>query len=310
MSPTSATASPTRPIALYPSGPPSPEEDLEHRLGLGLHPDHEDGDGDDDGASYEVPGLPGSFCLHYQPEIDLQSGAVVACEALLRWQHPHFGLLRPGVSLEGTRWHDRLPGIEGWAMSQVCHQAARWGGDPLQQVALNVSAAFLTGPSFFESLDLALASSGIDPTVLAIDVPVRVAAADPGLLRFLTEDLAERGVGVTLDGVGAVPPHQVLRQIPAAAWKIDLATGRGRAGLHPSVADAVAGAHEAGAVATAKAVEDLDLLQAVRDLGFDRAFGYAISPAVGATAMHQMSARGSVAEGPLFGPRTDPTPSI
>jgi len=260
---------------------------------------------------FEVPGLPGSFCMYYLPELDLRTGAIVACEALLRWQHPDFGLLRPGVTLDGTRWHRQVPDIEERAMVEVCRQIASWSRDPVGQVALNVSTTHLLGPGFFTSLDRALQASGIDPTHLAIDVPIEAVAADPGLLRHIADDLAGRGVGVAIDGVGGIPSHHMLRQIRASAWKVDLRAGSTRRhGIHRSVANTVAEARDAGVTTTAKAVEDLDLLRAVRDLGFDRAFGYAISPAVGPGAIREVAERGTVPARPLFGPRPVPTTSI
>ncbi|MGN6693668.1 MAG: EAL domain-containing protein [Aquihabitans sp.] len=254
-------------------------------------------------TDFEVPGLPGSFCIYYLPELDLRSGRIVSCEALLRWRHPDFGLLRPGVTLDGTRWHRQVPAIEQQAMVEVCRQIASWSQDPLGQVALNVSTSFLLGPDFFTSLDRALAASGIDPTHLAIDVPIEAVAADPGYLRHVALQLTERGVGVVIDDVGQITSHRMLRRIPASTWKIDLRAGSTRRrGIHRSIGNALAEARAAGVMTTAKAVEDLDLLHVVRDLGFDRAFGYAISPPVEALAIREVAERGTLLPGPLFGP--------
>jgi EAL domain-containing protein (putative c-di-GMP-specific phosphodiesterase class I) len=296
MSPSPTATAPVRPIDLRPARTGRWVRTSDSHLRTAPEPDL-------DATSFEVRGLPGSFCMYYLPELDLRSGSIVACEALLRWQHPDFGLLRPGITLEGTRWHRQLPEIEQQALAQVCRQIESWRRDPVGQVALNVSPAHLLGPFFLPSLDRALAASDIDPAQLAIDVPIEVVATDPGLARHVTGELVERGVGVVIDGVGGIPSHHRLRRIPASGWKVDLRVGSGRdRAIHPSVADALAEAHDAGMIATAKAVEDLDLLRAVRDLGFDRAFGYAISPAVDPCAMRDVAERGAVRARPLFGP--------
>ena len=102
--------------------------------------------------------------MYYLPELDLRSGRIVSCEALLRWRHPDFGLLRPGVTLDGTRWHRQVPAIEQQAMVEVCRQIASWSQDPLGQVALNVSTSFLRASRVSSRYPPAAASSR-PPTV-------------------------------------------------------------------------------------------------------------------------------------------------
>ena len=74
-------------------------------------------------SSTAFEGLPGRFCLYYQPELDLRDGSIRACEAMVRWWHPEFGMVRPGLTLDGTRWNERVHGIEEWAVAEVCRQA-------------------------------------------------------------------------------------------------------------------------------------------------------------------------------------------
>ena len=99
-------------------------------------------------------------------------------------------------------------------------------------------------------------------------------------------------VMVTCSSIGEAAEHYAFERVDAAVWKIDLwARARRRPGVHPSVTAALARAHDAGVVTVAKAVEDAETLAAVGDLGFDRAFGHAVSPAVTPSAMEALLRR-------------------
>lgn len=249
--------------------------------------------------------LPGSFSLHYQPQLDLQSGAILQCEALLRWHHPDFGPLRPHVTLEGTRWADELGGLEGWAANEVCRQGARWGEDGLWvQIALNVSTAFLLRPGFVNLLLTALERSGSSPHLLAIDIPVGALAADPHQVITVSRALADHGIGVNLDGVVGGMRTTGLDSVDADAWKIELSSStHSSIPLHPTVATAVDQAHRAGAIAIAKAVEDEGRLVEIGTLGFDAAFGNIVSAPMAASSVRNRFRPPQPAREPLFGPR-------
>lgn len=257
---------------------------------------------DRDGST-TFPGLPGHFCLHYQPQLELRSGAIVSCEALLRWWHPGFGLLRPQTTLGGTRWTDDLPEIEEWALIEACRQAAAWKRHGLPvQVAVNVSVPFLLAASFGPSLDRALAESGLHPRHLAVDIPFGVLATHPLDAQQVIGDLAAAEVGVIIDGVVGDAHPWMIDRIRAQAWKIDL--GRGSAGhrpLHVSGRRALDHAHEAGAQAVAKAVEDDRRLVELRSMGFDAVFGTAVSPPLPPEEVRSLFRPASTPRVPLFG---------
>lgn len=258
-----------------------------------------------DGAT-TIAGLPGHFCLHYQPQLDLVSGAILRCEALLRWWHPDFGLLSPYVSLCGTRWADDVSGLEGWAVAEACRQGARWHHQGLPvQIALNVSAPYLLRPGFVASVRHELDRSGLNPYLLAIDVPVHAVATDARRVERVTGALDDLGVGIVADGVAGAMATDRLGAIAAEAWKIDLGgriEGTGGPAIHPSVGRAVERAHDRGARAVAKAVEDDAQLIAVRDLGFDEVFGNVVSPPLPGRAARDEFRAAPPRLRPLFGP--------
>ncbi|QXC60668.1 EAL domain-containing protein [Aquihabitans sp. G128] len=253
-------------------------------------------------GSVELPGMPGRFCLYYQPEVALRDGSIRSCEALLRWWHPDFGMVRPGLSLPGTRFAERIHDLEDWTLGEVCRQGAAWAstGAPIQ-IALNVTRSRLVGGRFLDSVEAALRSHGLEPSALALDVPFPALATDPVGLRRVTDGIAALGVGVVIDGVGAGASFDSLDTITADAWKVAIPGRDRRGGLHRSVGDALTRAHELGALAVAKQVEDADVLEDLALLGYDRAFGHAISPPVTAEALASILRREQSNQRPVLG---------
>jgi EAL domain-containing protein (putative c-di-GMP-specific phosphodiesterase class I) len=256
-----------------------------------------------DGAT-TIVGLPGHFCLHYQPQMDLHSGAILRCEALLRWWHPEFGLLSPHASLMGTRWSDDVSGLEGWAVREVIRQGALWDQQVLPvQTALNVSVPFLLRPGFAESLQDELEASGLNPYLLAIDIPVQALATSTVAVEQVAHRLDDAGIGIIADGVVGSMDADRLSVFGAEAWKIDLGKrAAGRPGLHRSVGAAVERAHEAGVRAVAKAIEDDEQLAEARDLRFDEVFGNIISPPLSGRSARDLFRSAPPRMRPLFGP--------
>lgn len=247
----------------------------------------------DEAASVAFDWLPGRFCMFYQPDLDLRSGAMGACEALLRWWHPEYGMLRPDASLRGTKWTERISEIETWAMEMVFRQASVWSDEGLGvQVAVNVSAPFLESDELLLAIDRLLGATDVDPELLAIDIPIGALAMEPLALAAVTDAIVARGISIFIDGVGESAGHYAFERVDASAWKIDLwAQARRRPGIHPSVRAALTRAQHAGVLTIAKSVEDERTLQGVRDMGFDRAFGHVVSPAVTTAAMSALLRR-------------------
>ena len=245
------------------------------------------GPSSEDGTASSIEGLPGWFTLHYQPELDLDTRSLVACEALLRWWHPDFGLLHPGASLHRTKWDDTLAAVERWALLAALRQAQAWQHDGHRlPIALNVSRRQLGDTGFMGRLTAALEETGTAPDLLAVDIPLIAFTKAPVATRRVTIALRNLGITVIADGVSGDRYRTSLEGAALTALKVPVyAAGRRRPGLHPSVAAARALAVELGAEAVAKAVESEADLVAVRKLGFTRGFGHVFSPALTAERM-------------------------
>src|SRR5690606_37925650 len=109
----------------------------------------------------------GELQLHYQPVVDRQ-GAIIGCEALLRWQHPQHGVLPPVRFIPVAEESGLIVPIGEWVLRQACRQARAWqmAGLPLRYVAVNVSAKQLRDRALVKAVQSALAESGLSPDAL------------------------------------------------------------------------------------------------------------------------------------------------
>ena len=234
-----------------------------------------------DAEAFGVKGLPGSFCLHYQPEVDLRDGSVPGCEALLRWWHPGLGMVSPGPALAHPKWAARMAGLETWSIFAACRQAVRWEQQGRRvEVAINVSESHIADLELLGRVRQALVVTGVDASRIAIDLPVQAFTQQPRRARKVAADLHELGVTVVIDGVRDARSERVLADVPASVFKIIPARAGHTADQAADTVEAVALARSRGAGTVAKTVETQSDLHAARMLGFDRAFGHVFSPAL------------------------------
>lgn len=113
----------------------------------------------------------GELQLHYQPVVDRQ-GAIIGCEALLRWQHPQHGVLPPVRFIPVAEESGLIVPIGEWVLRQACRQARAWqmAGLPLRYVAVNVSAKQLRDRALVKAVQSALAESGLSPDALELEL--------------------------------------------------------------------------------------------------------------------------------------------
>jgi diguanylate cyclase (GGDEF)-like protein/PAS domain S-box-containing protein len=166
------------------------------------------------------------FVLHYQPIVDLRTGAVLGTEALVRWQHPSRGLLQPAEFIHLAEETGRIVDIGSWVLGEACRQTAEWherlaGGGRLS-VSVNVSTRQVRRPGLIEDVEAALASSGLAPTDLTLEITESVLARRRDELTSILEELAARGVRVALDDFGTgYSSLSLLQDLPVHLLKID-----------------------------------------------------------------------------------------
>ncbi|MEV6767480.1 EAL domain-containing protein [Nocardia sp. NPDC051030] len=167
----------------------------------------------------------GSLLLHYQPEVDLRTGRVVALEALVRWQHPTRGLLPPGAFV-GVAEATNLAGELGrWVIRSACEQFAKWRRRGLASnvvIRINVSPVQLVSLDFVETMEGILRRFGIDGSSVCLEITEHVVVQDLARTQVTLRGLKRMGVQIAIDDFGTgYSSLSHLKALPVDAVKID-----------------------------------------------------------------------------------------
>jgi diguanylate cyclase (GGDEF)-like protein/PAS domain S-box-containing protein len=225
----------------------------------------------------------GELCLHYQPEVDLVTGGIIAVEALLRWKHPQRGLVPPDEFIPIAEQSGLILAIGAWVLREACSQLAAWRAagtvDPDVRVAVNVSARQLSHPGLPDSVASALAAAGLDPAALCLEITESAIIHDTEMALANLSAVKRQGVFIALDdfGVGFSSLSQIRDLPPVDVIKVDrsFTAGLGRTASDGAVVTAVLSlARSLGLTAVAEGIETEDQLRRLRDLGCDVGQGF------------------------------------
>lgn len=162
------------------------------------------------------------FELHYQPQMDLHTGRLVGCEALIRWNHPGMGLVPPGHFIPVAEHSNLINLIGRWVMHQACRQAKMWHdqGHDLK-VSFNVSARqFLRPGELMDDLHAALAC-GVNPQRMCLELTESL-LMDAHKMETVLQQIHATGVQLSLDDFGTgYSSLSYLRRFPIDVLKID-----------------------------------------------------------------------------------------
>ena len=226
------------------------------------------------------------FMLHYQPVVDLATGAITGAEALIRWMHPTRGLVPPLQFIPVAEECGLIVPIGAWMLREACWQARAWAnaGLPAISMAVNISAIELRNESFLENLFAILSETGLQPTSLIVEVTEGVLMKNPEAKAAVLRALRESGVQVALDDFGTgYSSLGYLRKFPLDTLKIDQSFVRqiGIFGEKAAIVIAViAMARSMNIRIIAEGVETLEELEFLRSHHCDAAQGYYFSRAV------------------------------
>jgi diguanylate cyclase (GGDEF)-like protein/PAS domain S-box-containing protein len=166
----------------------------------------------------------GEFELHYQPQHDLQSNAIVGVEALIRWNRPGQGMIAPLKFIPVAEMSGLIVPIGEWVMQEACRQAQDWqqrGADPIS-VAVNVSARQFKDPEFVTKIAQCLESTGLDPHLLELELTESIVMEDPVNNAARLNKIRDLGVSISIDDFGTgYSSLSYLRQFPIDTLKID-----------------------------------------------------------------------------------------
>ena len=164
------------------------------------------------------------FVLHYQPKVNLRTGTIVGCEALIRWQHPEHGLLPPQQFVSIAEDCGLILPIGRWVLREACLQALAWrraGLAPIV-VAVNTSALELRSMDFLENIRATLTETGMEPCYLEIELTESVLMQDAESSNSALIALHNLGTKLSLDDFGTgYSSLSYLRRFPIDTLKID-----------------------------------------------------------------------------------------
>lgn len=226
----------------------------------------------------------GRLVLHYQPQLDLRSGEILAVEALLRWPHPRLGLLLPLRFLPLAEDAGLMPSITAWVVREAVTQCAAWrqAGRPMT-VAVNVPPSILLEPGFVAMVKSQLDGNDVPAEALVVEITETSVISDLDTARRIIEELRDSGVMVSVDDFGAgATSLAYLSNLSVGELKLDRTFIAGLA-THGSdrdldvVRSTIELGHAIGLRIVAEGIEDHASLKLLSDLGCDVAQGYCIS---------------------------------
>ncbi|GHA84419.1 putative bifunctional diguanylate cyclase/phosphodiesterase [Cognatilysobacter bugurensis] len=226
------------------------------------------------------------FELHYQPQIDLFSGRPTGAEALLRWRHPERGLLSPDKFIDALANSSVNATVGRWILERACRDAMTWpviDGRKLA-VGINLFPVQLDDERLLGEVDYALASTGLPPARLELELTETIALRDDGIAASALASLRARGIRVAYDDFGTgYASLSMLQRLPVDRVKIDrsfvrdVLANRGDAAIVRSI---LLIARNFNLRVIAEGVETAAQAEMLRELGCDEAQGFLYSRAL------------------------------
>jgi diguanylate cyclase (GGDEF)-like protein/PAS domain S-box-containing protein len=237
--------------------------------------------------------------LHYQPEVDLASGAVVAFEALVRWNHPNRGLLMPTDFIPFAEDSDLVVALDRHVVERALRDAADWQAvaGKLMPVSINLSPRSLRRPDGASGLLEQLRDARLDPRAVIFEITERTALAQDEQTARALHDLRALGVGIAIDDFGTgYSSLGYLREYPVNAIKLDrsFVGDLDRAAVDAAIVQAmITLGHALGARITAEGVEHVAQADRLRALGCDGAQGFHFAPPMTLDRVHELLLAGA-----------------
>jgi len=144
------------------------------------------------------------FVLHYQPQIDINSAETVGVEALIRWNHPEYGLISAKDIIPLAEDSGLIIPIGQWVLKEACRQAAAWHEAGLAHivVSVNLSSLQFKRGDLEKNVLLALSESGLDPQYLDLELTESILIEDSEHALMLLQRLKALGVKLSIDDFG------------------------------------------------------------------------------------------------------------
>jgi diguanylate cyclase (GGDEF)-like protein len=226
----------------------------------------------------------GQFVLHYQPQLDLKTGQILAVEALVRWPHPKLGLVPPMKFIPLAEEAGLMWPLTTWVLNEALAQCAEWRASGRElAVSVNVATGDLLEPEFLGLVKSLLEHHQLPGEAVVIEITETTIITDFLRSQAVILQLRDLGIVVSIDDFGAgFTSLAYLSSLAVGELKLDRtfitalnAEGNGRE--MELVRATINLGHEMGLRVVAEGIEDVETLDLIGDLGCDLAQGYFIS---------------------------------
>ncbi len=234
------------------------------------------------------------FVVHYQPKVDIRTGRIVGSEALVRWQHPEYGLVPPNKFIALAEETGLIGPISDYVLETACTQTKHWMDASCQQlsVSVNISARQFQQHRLTKSVRQALRKSCLPAHCLDLELTESTLMNESDAVIPVLNEFRELGVRISVDDFGTgYSSLSFLKRFPVNAVKIDrsfvtdITTNPDDAAIAGAV---VAMAHSLKLKVCAEGVETIEQLEFLRSLQCDEMQGYFISPPISAQEFDEL----------------------
>ncbi|MCT9079429.1 putative bifunctional diguanylate cyclase/phosphodiesterase [Streptomyces fulvoviolaceus] len=234
----------------------------------------------------------GEFRLEYQPLVCMEDGRLRGVEALVRWNHPQFGVLTPNRFIGLAEEDGSIVPLGRWVLATACRQARQWQLDHPEEppifVSVNVAVRQVWDSDLVADVAEILAETGLAPHLLQLELTESAVMGSAGRPLQALQALSDMGVGIAIDDFGTGYSNLAyLSRLPVSVLKLDGSFVRGfqyeGEGVPPNPADEVVVeamiqlAHRLGLTVTAECVETSAQASRLRRIGCDTGQGWLYS---------------------------------
>jgi len=166
------------------------------------------------------------FVLFYQPQVNLKTGELIGCEALIRWEHPARGLLAPFFFIDTIESNGLIIPVGKWVIQEACRQCGEWARKGLDnlKISINLSTRQFSDPGLIDDIKDAIAKENIHPSQLEFEVTESLLATDIKHAIDILNELQSIGLTIAIDDFGTgYSSLSYLKQLPLDKLKIDRA---------------------------------------------------------------------------------------
>jgi len=234
----------------------------------------------------------GELQVHFQPQVDIETGLVTSAEALVRWRHPRLGELRPDQFIAAAEYTGAIDALTEHVVSVAARTCAGWRAQGWDlDVSVNLSARNLANVTFADTIRRVLDESGLEPRALTLELTESSIMTEAAEAMTTLEAIHGLGVSLSIDDFGTGYSSLAhLRKLPVSEIKIDksfvfdLTTNHNDEAIVRSM---VSLGHHLGLTVVVEGVETVEVRRRLAELGADRIQGYLLSRPMPVAAFEQ-----------------------